>query len=209
MINFIIFEAESKEREIHSNAEQECEREKSTYIDKERKKIDADFQRKVKEAEVKKRIAYSQALSSSRLQLLEAEDAHVQTLMKMVEQQLAEETKKDSYEGLLEKLILEGIKKVEDTDITVKCRASDADKVKSAISRILKDNSTWTITLDDKEYLDDSVIGGVTIGSHGDKIVCNNTLEHRTVAALTVSLPLIRKTIFPSLKNQTQKNKLV
>ena len=50
--------------------------------------------------------------------------------------------------------------------------------------------------------LEDKVIGGVTIATLGDSIICNNTLEHRMNQALITALPLIRKTIFPSLGNR-------
>ena len=206
MVKFIEFEAKTKEQEIRSNAEQECEREKSTYIEKERKKIEMDYTRKVKEAEVKKRITFSQELSNSRLQLLEAEDKHIQTLMLEVREKLKQYIKGNDYEELLMKLIQEGIQKLEIKDVIVKCLKEDCDKVKSAINKVKNTDSTLNITLDEKDFLDESLIGGISVASCDDKIVCNNTLEHRLNSALNVALPLIRKTIFPSLKNQAQKN---
>ncbi|EDR29745.1 vacuolar ATP synthase subunit E, putative [Entamoeba dispar SAW760] len=206
MIKFIEFEAKTKEQEIRTNAEQECEREKATYIEKERNKLEADYQRRVKEAEVKKKITFSQELSESRLQLLEAEDKHIQTLMESVRNKLTESVKNDTYQELLIKLIQEGIKKVEDNEVTIRCLKVELDKVKKAIEIVKKMDSSLKIQVDDKNFLEPTVIGGVSVVSYGDKIVCNNTLEYRMNAALTVALPLIRKTVFPSLKNQTQKN---
>ena len=206
MIKFIEFEAQTKEQEIRSNAEQECEREKSTYIEKERKKLEADYIRKVKEAEVKKRITFSQELSSSRLLLLQTEDKHIQTLLNDVRSKLEQQVNSSAYDELLVKLIKEGMKKVEDKEVIVRSTEKDAEKVRKAIEVVKKEEKEMTIVFDDKHYLEESCIGGVSIASKDDRIVCNNTLEQRLNQALAISLPLIRKTIFPSLKNQTQKN---
>ncbi|KAL7715954.1 Vacuolar ATP synthase subunit E [Entamoeba marina] len=206
MIKFIEFEAQSKEQEIRSNAEQECEREKAVFIDKERKKLEADYARKVKQAEVKRRITYSQELSSSRLNLLKEEDKFIQQLLGEVKAKLVEETKKGSYEQLLVKLIVEGVKKVDDNDVTIRCLEADLNYVKKAVETAKKELSGVKITLDEVFYLEDKAIGGVAISSLGDHIVCNNTLERRANAALTASLPKIRSIVFPSLKTQSQKS---
>ena len=206
MIKFIEFEAETKQQEIRSNAEQECEREKSTYIEKERKKLEADYLRRVKEAEVKKRITFSQELSSSRLLLLQTEDKHIQTLLDEVKQRLLDQITKENYHDLLIQLIKEGMKKVEDNEVIIRGTEKDKEKINKAIQCVRNEQSEITIIFDDKHFLDESCIGGVSIASKDDRIVCNNTLEQRLNQALTISLPLIRKTVFPSLKNQSQKN---
>ena len=206
MIKFIEFEAQTKEQEIRSNAEQECEREKSSFIEKERKKIENDYVRRVKEAEVKKRITFSQELSSSRLQLLQTEDQYIQTLLTEVREKLENEINKESYNELLVKLIKEGMKKVEDKEVIVRGLERDKEKVAKAIEIVRKEMNDITIIFDDKHFLEKECIGGVAIASKDERIVCNNTLEQRLNQALTISLPLIRKTVFPSLKNQAQKN---
>ena len=206
MIKFIEFEAQTKEQEIRSNAEQECEREKSTYIEKERKKLEADYIRRVKEAEVKQRITFSQELSSSRLLLLETEDRHIQTLMSEVKEKLKQQVNSDGYDELLVKLIKEGRNKVEDKEVIVRCMEREQHKVKKAIEIIKNEDSSLILHFDDKHFLGEECIGGVSIASKDDRIVCNNTLEQRLNQALAVALPLVRQTVFPSLKNQKQKN---
>ena len=206
MIKFIEFEAQTKEQEIRSNAEQECEREKSTFIEKERKKLENDYIRRVKEAEVKKRITFSQELSTSRLQLLQTEDKHIQTLLTEVKGKLMNEVNKESYNELLIKLIKEGMKKVEDKEVIIRGLERDKSKISNAIENVKKEMNDITIIYDDQHFLDENCIGGVAIASKDERIVCNNTLEQRLNQALTISLPLIRKTVFPSLKNQAQKN---
>ena len=59
----------------------ECEKERNIIIERENEKINNDFEKKIKQTEVKQRIQHSQELSQSRLQLLRAEDAHLQSLM--------------------------------------------------------------------------------------------------------------------------------
>ncbi|ELP84300.1 vacuolar ATP synthase subunit E, putative [Entamoeba invadens IP1] len=206
MVKFIEFEANSKRQEIQSNAEQECERDKASFIEKERKKIEADYIHKVKEAEVKKKIAFSQELSASRLKLLESEDKHIEDLMTLVKDKLQKQILNEDYNDLLVKLIKEGVKKVEDKKVTIMCIKNDLEKVKKAIDIVTKEDNSIKITLDQTHFLDQTAIGGVAVASMGDKIVCYNTLEHRMNSALMISLPQVRVTVFPSLKTRKQKN---
>ncbi|EDR29744.1 vacuolar ATP synthase subunit E, putative [Entamoeba dispar SAW760] len=202
-IEYIHQSAESKRDEIISNANQESEKEKNTIIEKEKVKIDLEFNKKLKETETKKKISHSQELSAARLQLLKAEDIHIQSLLTEVRDKLIKSTQESNYPEILIKLIQEGIKKLQDNNITIRCVERDIKLVEKAIKQINKEYPKIKIDIDTMFYLEESVIGGVTIASLGDRIICNNTLEHRMNQALAIALPLIRKILFPSLKTQT------
>ena len=206
MISFIEFEAQTKKQEIESNAEQECEREKAAIIDRERKRLEADYANRVKQAEVKKRILYSQELSAARLRLLKTEDQHIQQLLDGVRERLRAFTQSDAYPALLEQLVLQAVTKLEDTTVTVQCVERDAPLVRRALEAVRAKAPDVRATLDETFFLDDRAIGGVVVASLGDRIVCANTLEHRLAEAHVAALPEIRARLFPSLKSQRQRN---
>ena len=198
-LQFINEFTEAKKDEILSIAEAESEKERITIIEKEQIKIETEYAKKMKETEIKQRIKHSQELSQSRLQLLKAEESHLQTLMADVRTQLLQVRETEQYKTIIKGLILEGIKILNDTTITIRCIQKDIPLVKSIISDIKKEQPKLKIDLDELFSLDDKVIGGVSIATMGERIICNNTLEHRMTQALSVALPLIRKTVFPSL----------
>ena len=201
-LKFINDETEARKTEILSQAEIECEKERNIIIERENDKINNDFEKKIKQTEVKQRIQHSQELSQSRLQLLRAEDAHLQSLMVDVRKKLMEVRETEGYKTLIKELIIQGIKILKDRNITIRCVQKDVAIVKTIINDIMKDHPKLKIELDELFCLEDKVIGGVTIASLNDSIICNNTLEHRMNQALVTALPLIRKTIFPSLGNK-------
>ena len=201
-LDFINEQTIARRDEILSLAEIECEKERNIIIEREKEKIDNDFEKKIKQTEVKQRIQHSQELSQSRLQLLRAEDAHLQSLMIDVRNKLMQIRETEEYKTLIKQLIIQGIKILNDKNITIRCIQKDVAIVKVIINDIMKDHPKLKIDLDELFCLEDKVIGGVTIATLGDSIICNNTLEHRMNQALITALPLIRKTIFPSLGNR-------
>ena len=201
-LEFINNQTEARRDEILSLAESESEKERNSIIEKEREKLNNDFEKKIKQTEVKQRIQHSQELSQSRLQLLRAEDAHLQTLMIEVRNKLMQIRETKEYQTLIKQLIIQGIKILNDRNITIRCIQKDLDIVKSIVNDIMKDHPKLKIEIDELFCLEDKVIGGVTIATLGDSIICNNTLEHRMNQALITALPLIRKTVFPSLGNR-------
>ena len=201
-LDFINEQTIARRDEILSLAEIECEKERNIIIEREKEKIDNDFEKKIKQTEVKQRIQHSQELSQSRLQLLRAEDAHLQSLMVDVRKKLMEVRETEGYKTLIKELIIQGIKILKDRNITIRCVQKDVAIVKTIINDIMKDHPKLKIELDELFCLEDKVIGGVTIATLNDSIICNNTLEHRMNQALVTALPLIRKTIFPSLGNK-------
>ena len=201
-LQFIDEFTSSQESEILSNAEVEAEKERNTIIERERVKIESDFENKMKQTAIKERIHHSQELSQARLQLLKAEDAHLHTLMLQVRNRLMQVRESEEYKPLLKSLIIQGIKILNDRNITIRCVQKDVPLVKTIIQEIAKEHQKLKIDLDELFCLEEKVIGGVTIATMGDSIICNNTLEHRLNQALVVALPLIRKTVFPSLGNR-------
>lgn len=201
-LDFIENQTTARRDEILSLAESECEKERNTIIEKEREKINNEYEKKIKQTQIKQRIQHSQELSQSRLQLLRAEDAHLQSLMNLVRSKLMEIRESEEYKTLIKQLIIQGVKILNDRNITIRCIQKDIQIVKDISTQIMKDHPKIKIEIDELFCLDEKVIGGVTIATFNDSIICNNTLEHRMNQALVTALPLIRKTIFPSLGNR-------
>ncbi|ELP83495.1 vacuolar ATP synthase subunit E, putative [Entamoeba invadens IP1] len=201
-LDYIKEMSETERSEILSAADKESSDETKATMDKEQHKIDLEFEKQIKRSDVKKRIAGSQKMSAARLQLLKAEDAHIQKLVEVVRAQLVASTQNTEYADILIKLVMQGVKKVEDNNVTINCLQKDLPVVKKAVKDAKEKFPKVNITVDETFFLEDKVIGGVTVASMGDRIVCNNTLEHRMNQALLVALPKVRSIVFPSLKTQ-------
>jgi len=112
----------------------------------------------------------------------------------------------------LVKLILQSLRKIEETDVEVRCREEDTKLVQEAIpiaaAEFEKMNDTKiTLKLDTKHHLPPSVknagpkaistcAGGVILSARGGRILCNNTLDARLQNAFDISTPKIRHILF-------------
>lgn len=88
------------------------------------------------------------------------------------------------YRDLLKQLILQGLIKMLEENVEVKCLKKDIPLVKELAAQCQREfNETSSIqtniTVNERQYLDDSDIGGIYVTSNNGRIVCNNTLAAR------------------------------
>ena len=108
MVNFIKQEAKDKANEILARGNEEYSIEKANLVQQEKMKINAAHERRLKQIDVQKRIAYSNRLNQARLKVLQAREQTVDTLFAEAKQRLSQVTaNKDKYKALLENLILQ------------------------------------------------------------------------------------------------------
>jgi len=93
MVKFIYREAEEKASEIQAKAQEEFSIEKARMVQEEKLKIMKEFERKEKQIEVKKRMAYSNRLNMARLRILKAREEGVQRLLSNAHARLADISK--------------------------------------------------------------------------------------------------------------------
>jgi len=211
MVKFIYREAEEKATEIREKAKQECDIEKGKIVVEEKMKITREFERKEKQIETKIKIAYSNELNQSRLQVLKARDEGIQKLLSESHARLAAITKDaNSYKKLLQDLIVQGLIKLQEPKVSIVCRQQDKkviqDVLKAAIQEYTQksgkqvevdiDNTIHLPPGPDQVKAEESCSGGVLLSSNGGKIICSNTLDARLAMSFEQQLPAVREAIF-------------
>jgi len=225
MRGFILREAEEKREELRAKAAEECAIERQKLVVSENKKIQAEYERKEKQAMVQKRIAYSNEYNGARLQALKAQDECVQSLIEKARKSLIDLVADTArYKPLMANYIVQALLLLRDPEVEIRCRACDKELVKEVLpeaverfkelykKNVLEDNKKKGIdftpdfendpvlkpkvTVSD-EVLPDSVLGGVILTSYNGRIVCSNTIESRLSIASEKCLPAIRKVLFP------------
>jgi len=211
MVKFIFREADEKASEIASKAAEECSIEKQRLVQEEKLKIAKVYETKEKQIEVKKKIMYSNALNQSRLSVLKAREEGIQKLLSESHRRLAELTKNsESYRVLLQKLIVQGLLRLGETDVHVVGRAEDKTLIEAAIQGAAQEYRNKTqkdvrLTLEKTTHLPpgpelakgpDFCSGGIILSTPDGKIICSNTLDARLSMAFEQQLPRIRTILF-------------
>jgi len=195
MVKFIYREADEKASEIEAKGKEEASIEKARIVMEEKLKIMKDFERKEKQIETKIKIAYSNELNQSRLQILKARDEGIQKLKNEAHRRLAQVSKDVvGYKKLLHDLIVQGLIKLEEPKVSVVCRAQDKSLVQDVVSGAaaeykVKTGKSVEVDIDNVRFLppgpeesgnpEDSCSGGVLLSSNQGKIICSNTLDDR------------------------------
>jgi V-type H+-transporting ATPase subunit E len=213
MVKFIIKEAEEKAEEIAAKAEEEFTIEKAKRVQAQKLKIMKDFERKEKQVEVQKKIAFSNEVNKSRLRILKAQEDGVQLVLAKAKVRLAEISKPgQKYQDLLKKLILEGMLRIDEPRVQVRCRPEDRKMVEEVLPQCQQDYANRTkkqcqLSIDTAHPLPSgpqpgqpehqaTCSGGVILTALEDRIVCNNTLDVRLNYAFEGALPEIRRQLF-------------
>ena len=147
--------------------------------------------------------AQSTESNAARLEILKARDAVLRDAYEEAEKHLWDMSKNDhaTYAKLLEKLVLQGLLTLQDSEVTVRCRKADATIVQASIPAVAeqyvaKTNAPVTVTVDASTFLSDSCVGGVVLLSQGGSILVDNTFESRLEIAYNQNLPDIREMLF-------------
>ncbi|CEL98593.1 unnamed protein product [Vitrella brassicaformis CCMP3155] len=214
MIKFIEQEAYEKAQEIVVKAEEEFNIQKGKTVQLEKKRIIEDYDKKLKQLEVDKKIKSSKALGAARMKVMDARAKIMDNLNKEVEDVLASISKnKDSYAPLLSSLIVQGLYRLLEDTVMIRCRKEDEAVIKShqvlekaAEQYTAKVGKKVNLTLDSKTYLPPAptggpiegktCAGGVLLLTHGGKIVVDNTLDARLKLVVEDCKPAIRKMLF-------------
>eukprot|EP01115_Flamella_aegyptia_P001532 TRINITY_DN1251_c0_g1_i2.p1 TRINITY_DN1251_c0_g1~~TRINITY_DN1251_c0_g1_i2.p1 ORF type:complete len:233 (+),score=100.77 TRINITY_DN1251_c0_g1_i2:107-805(+) len=210
MVKFIYREADEKASEIQAKAQEEASIEKARIVMEEKLKIMKEFERKEKQIETKIKIAYSNELNQSRLQLLKARDEGIQKIYAEAHHAVAAVTKDPTkYKKLLHDLIVQGLMKLDEPKVSVVCRKQDAHLVKDVLSGAVAEytskakkqvdaevESSLYLPAGPEENPNDFCSGGVILSSNGGRIICSNTLDARLNMAYEQQLPQIRETLF-------------
>merc|ERR1712084_33879 len=120
-------EAQEKAKEIEKKGEEEFTIEVHRLITDQQKKIRQGYEKKVKQIETQYAIAKSMAINKQRLEKIKARQDVMQGIAGDVKKKLASEGSSPQF---ITKLIVQGLLMLLEKQVTVRCRAADASKVK-------------------------------------------------------------------------------
>ena len=212
MIKYIQQETEKKVQSINKDAEKEKNLEKALYIKPEKEKIAKKIDKELEEYKTKMKIAQSQKMNKLRLEKLKVKIDCVNSVFEDAKNQLAKKIKSnpDEYKKMLKDLLIQGFIRLLDDKINVLCKKEDyntvkeildeaknefLEKVKKEAKKSIQLND-MEVTLDDKFFLPETIVGGVFLTSHKNKIRVDNTLDKRLELLRQSSTPEIRKLLF-------------
>jgi len=207
MVQFIHQEASEKAAEIKLKAEEEFNIEKLRMVEAEKQKIRAEYERKEKQVEVSKRIEQSNTVRLGRLKALKKRDEEMQNVLSMAAAKLPSLAQGSSYPALLQSLILEALKNLAETKVTVKGVAGQGAMVQKQMAPAIAAYKKWAETEKDAAFVAaiditfDSTplaagVGGIEVVGFGGKISLLNTLQSRLMLAYETRLPQLRAVLF-------------
>ncbi|KAI0339317.1 ATPase V1/A1 complex subunit E [Trametopsis cervina] len=206
MVAFIKQEAQEKAREIRVKADEEFAIEKAKLVKQEQQAIDAQFEKKRKNAEVAQKIAQSTLTNKSRLKLLQQREEHLQDLFGTARESISTlSSAEDRYVQFLENIITQGMLALLETDVLVIVREKDVDIAKKASASAEKqyqEISGRTVSTKVQSGLSDELAGGVTLIGANNRITLDNTLDERLRLLEDRMLPEIRYDLFGANPNR-------
>jgi len=163
---------------------------------------------KKKNVEMQKKIGASNLLNKSRLEVLQAQEQHVNNVLETSQQRLRDITKDTAkYSDLLHKLICQGLCQLMEPSVTLRCRQEDLALVEAAAPAANKQyeamsRKTCDLTIDTNHFLSANLCGGVELVVRNNRIKISNTLEARMDMLAQQMLPEVRTMLFGANPNR-------
>ncbi len=172
--------------------------------------VQDEFLRKEKDREIQERITRSAEIGECRVKKMKIRDELLHTLLSEAGAKCAVVARGQNYPQLLQKLIVQGLIKIEENEVIIYCRGEDVKTVEKVIPAAVKEyvelmEKESGVKLDPKVTLNsvrandlpESTYGGVMLTAVSGKIVCDNTMASRLNLVYEELLPSIRAILFP------------
>lgn len=194
----------------HIQTEHDFNLEKQTLVHEAKLAIQEEFTKKEKDREVQERITRSAEIGECRVKKMKHRDDLLQGLLQEAGAKCAIVARGQNYPQLLQKLIVQGLIKIEENDVEVFCRAEDLatvekilpDAVKEYVDILKRESGVTlhpnvTVSSEPTRFLSEKTYGGVLLTALNGKIVCDNTMASRLHLVYEELLPSIRAILFP------------
>lgn len=195
---------------MHTQTEHDFNLEKQTLVHNAKLAVQDEFAKKEKDREIQERINRSAEIGECRVKKMKIRDELLHTLLSEAGAKCAVVARSSNYPQLVQKLIVQGLVKIEELQVTVYCRADDVKIVEKVLPaavaeyvELIKKESgvelkpMVTINKDPSHNLAESTYGGVMLTALNEKIVCDNTMASRLNLVYEELLPSIRAILFP------------
>ena len=228
MIKFI--EAHGKERvsDINMQMENDFTVQKEKMIDAEKKRLYEQFNKDLNIAEINLKIEKSAQANKVRINKMSQTNVLVESLREKTKQSLQEKMSSDraAYSELLKKLLVQGLIKLIERKVTLRCRESDHEILQAVIDDAVseykelmlsqvkdlegKDDIPCEVTIDEEKRLPEyneadptnSCLGGFVMYARKNRIVCSQTLDERVNMTYEQAIPAMRAQLFPCLQRK-------
>jgi V-type H+-transporting ATPase subunit E len=185
--------------------------EKQTLVHEAKLNVQDDFTKKEKDREVQERITRSTEIGECRVKKMQIRDELLGTLISEAGAKCAVVTRGQNYPQLLQKLIVQGLIKIEENEVTIFCRGEDVGTIQGILDAavaeyvdLMKRESSVTlkpvVTLnaDRSKDLLEASYGGILLTACYGRIKCDNTMSSRLGLVYEELLPAIRAILFPA-----------
>ncbi len=205
-------ETDKKVQNINKEADKEVNLEKALLINPEKDKIKKKMEKELEDYKTKMKIAESQKKNKIRLEILKVKIDCVNSVFEDTKKEIMKKIKSNpkQYEKIMKDLLIQGFIKLLDTKINVNCKKEDLALVKKLVPEAKKEFlnklkneakksyqiSDIEVTIDNKYFLPEYIIGGVFMTSHTSKIRVDNTLDKRLELLKQSATPEIRNMLF-------------
>lgn len=186
--------------------------EKQTLVHEAKLNIQDEFTKKEKDREIQERITRSGEVGECRVKKMKIRDDLLNTLTTEAGTKCSVVARGQNYPQLLQKLIVQGLIKIEEMEVIVFCRKDDEATIKKVLPaavkeyvEIMKRESTVIlepkviINADGAKCLPETTYGGILLTALNGKIVCDNTMASRLNLVYDELLPSIRAILFPEV----------
>mmetsp|Transcript_585 Transcript_585/g.1216 ORF Transcript_585/g.1216 Transcript_585/m.1216 type:complete len:222 (-) Transcript_585:213-878(-) len=210
MVNFILQEAHEKANEIRVKTEHDFNLEKQTLVHEAKLAVQDEFAKKEKDREIQERIQRSAEIGQCRQKKMILRDELLMSLMKEASSKCKMVASGTNYPQLLQKLIVQGLIKIEEMEVVVYCRKEDVATVKKIVPAAVKEyveimekesgvklQPNVTVNEDRSKDLPESSNGGVKLTALNGRLVCDNTMSSRLALVNEELMPSIRAILFP------------
>jgi V-type H+-transporting ATPase subunit E len=185
--------------------------EKQTLVHEAKLAIQDEFLKKEKAAHVQERIARSAEIQDCRTKTMRLRDSLLTNLKEEASSKCAVVAKgQQNYPQLVQKLVVQGLVKIEENEVVVYCRAQDAPTVAKILPLAVQEyvqlmaresgvtlKPQVTLNTDAKLQLPEDSFGGVLLTALNGKIKCDNTMKSRLGLVYEELLPSLRSIMFP------------
>lgn len=182
----------------------------------------------VQKAEVTAKIAQSKKMNTARIKRMEHTNNLVKSLLGAAGERMAQQMANDSdaYATLLKNLLVQGLIKLIEPKVTLRCRQSDVSILQSIISDAVSEYQQSMLSqveslkgrtelpcrveIDEAKFLPEynaqdptnSCLGGFVMYARKNRIVCSQTLDDRLEMTFQQSIPEMRSMLFPSMRRK-------
>jgi V-type H+-transporting ATPase subunit E len=214
LLKYINRTGDDKLNSINKQANDEFQSQKSQYIKEEQARITNEYKVKLDQDEIKLKIQRSANENNARIQKMRTVNTLIEKLYKEAKVKMAAKQKEDQaqYREFLKNLIVQGLIKLMEAEVHIRCRQSDlalvqavhqqaAEEYKTLMKqevKLFKDRDVpIKIVIETNKFLAeydetegaDSCLGGIVLHARKGRIVCSNTIDERLQLVYQEAIP--------------------